>query len=236
MNKKTAFTLIELLAVIAIMGILAGILMPALSKAREKAKVGKCIATIASLQTALSMYQVDYGVYPASSDSGTQRNGNSHHGDFDGVPNNFVAALTASTKGGPYMEFKGKDLYDDGSSTGSGHKYVLKDPWGNAYIYVCRKARDGSIVSSSYGPFHPDTTTPSNNSYNIYSLGPDKKTDDDDTSAPADFIDYSSHGVGDWNESEMYDHNKCGDWNDSNIDSDNFRYDDINSWDGSRSG
>ena len=224
MNKKTAFTLIELLAVIAIMGILAGLLMPALSKAREKAKVGKCIATIASLQTALSMYQVDYGVYPPSSKTGTQRNGNSRHADFDGAtagePNNLVNALTATTLGGPYMEFKGKDL-DETTST----LPVLLDPWGQAYIYVCRKALDGSDAGD--GPFHPDTTTTSNNTYNIYSLGPDKETYDGGGA-----ISYSS---GDnWDESQMYDDADCGDW--KNASSGNENYDDINSWDGSRSG
>ena len=230
MNKKS-FTLIELLAVIAIMGILAGLLMPALGKAREKAKVGKCIATIASLQTALSMYQVDYGVYPYSTDDHTeQHNGNSSNATHDPT-NTLVEALTATTLGGPYMEFKGKDLDETDSN-----RPVLLDPWGQAYIYVSRLAEDGDkVTEANRGPWHPDTTTVSNNTYNIYSLGPDKKTDDDDTSAPpTNFIDYSS--VSNWDEDEMYDHNKCGDWNDPNIDSDNFRYDDINSWDGSRSG
>lgn len=235
MNRKSAFTLIELLTVIAIMAILAGMLLPTLSKAKEKAKIAKCISTIASLQTALAMYQVDYGVYPMSADdTGTQRNGNSHHSDFDGDPNNLVAALSAATQGGPYMEFKAKDLIDRGSSPNS-RRYALKDPWGQAYIYVCQKYFDGSgdlqDIGSGSGPYYPTTSTKSKRTYNIYSLGPDKKTDDSDT--PGTEISYSSGD--DWDESQMYDNENCGDWNDPDIDSGNARYDDINSWDGSRS-
>ena len=65
MNVATArtgrgFTLIELLVVIAIIAILAAIIMPALSKAREEARKARCIANLQQFGRAIDMYRIDY--------------------------------------------------------------------------------------------------------------------------------------------------------------------------------
>ena len=105
--SNSGFTLIELMVVIVILGILAGLIVPRIMNRPGEAKQAKARIQIESIETALKLYKLDNGSYPTT-EQGLQA-----------LVQPSGANAKKFKKGG-YLE-KGK---------------VPKDPWQNDYVYL----------------------------------------------------------------------------------------------------
>ena len=90
-NKRDGFTLIELLVVVAIIAILAAMLLPALSKARERARMSLCMNNLKEIGKAVFMYIGDYDEYIPTFGGG----GAGAAGSFFGYPHSPLAVYIA---------------------------------------------------------------------------------------------------------------------------------------------
>jgi general secretion pathway protein G len=109
MVNDQGFTLIELMVVIVILGILAGLIIPRVMERPEQARRMKAQVQIESIETALKLYKLDNGSYPTT-EQGLQAL----------VEPPTVGQLPRDWREGGYLE-KGK---------------VPKDPWEYEYVYL----------------------------------------------------------------------------------------------------
>lgn len=124
-NKMKAFTLIEIMLVIILIGILAAIALPRLTGKTTQARVASARTEIeATLPMALDMYELDAGRFPTS-DQG------------------LMALIQKPTSSPEPTSWKGPYLK---------RKDVPKDPWGKDYIYECPGKQNEDYDISSAGP------------------------------------------------------------------------------------
>jgi len=69
LNNNHGFTLIELIMVIAVLGILSGIAIPRITGIQDKARYATGEALLANMKTPLELYRQDKGDYPTMSET-----------------------------------------------------------------------------------------------------------------------------------------------------------------------
>ena len=117
------FTLIEIMVVVIILGLLAGLIVPRIMGRPEEAKRTKAALQIRSLESALKLYRLDNGVYPDTEQG--------------------LEALIKKPETGIIPKNWRKGGYLDSSK-------VPKDPWSKNFIYVM-PGDHGDFDLSSYG-------------------------------------------------------------------------------------
>ena len=154
-----AFTLIELVLVVGIIIVLAGLVLSTVGYARKKGARARAETEIAAISAAGENYKADNAVYPSNSDTQTLDPTN----EFDPAtapPNDYTRAslwlykqlsgdLTGNRQpsGKSYMAFKPNMLLPAPPSTAN--VIAIADPFGNSYGYSTKMA---TTRSGGYNP------------------------------------------------------------------------------------
>jgi general secretion pathway protein G len=109
MINNKGFTLIELMVVVLILGILAAIIAPRIIGRTDDARVTEAKVQIKNLETALKLYKLDSGTYPAT-----------EQGLEALIEKPATGVIPKKWREGGYLEVKKIPL----------------DPWGSPYIYI----------------------------------------------------------------------------------------------------
>ncbi len=120
---ESGFTLIELMVVVIILGILAGLVIPRIMERPGEAKQTKAKIQIESLETAIMLYKLDSGRYP-DTEQGLEA--------LVQIPETGI--IPTKWRQGGYLE-KGK---------------LPQDPWGNSFVYLS-PGTHGDYDIISYG-------------------------------------------------------------------------------------
>ncbi|MDF1837936.1 MAG: type II secretion system protein GspG [Planctomycetota bacterium] len=112
-NKKSGFTLIEMVVTIAILALLAGIATPLVTRQVEKGRIARAQADCDAIVKAIVMYHMEYGRYPGGSQSDPTYN-------YQGPGGSGFNALAPELINGS-VKFL--------------NKKIGLDPWGNNYCY-----------------------------------------------------------------------------------------------------
>ncbi|MFN7181809.1 MAG: type II secretion system protein [Planctomycetota bacterium] len=133
---KRGFTLIELLLVMAIIGILMGMVLVYLPKAKCRASEGAAKTFISSLEQALTMYKEETGIYPPSDDDFSSK-----------VLYSELTKPKSTEDAAPFMDFKKENLCEDKTICSRDKwPYFYRENWSKN-----RGKKEGLVGANAYG-------------------------------------------------------------------------------------
>lgn len=187
-HRPHAFTLVELLTVIAIIAILMGLLFPAINGVKDQARKAEAKTACLNILAALKAYNTEYGKYPYPS-SGTPPTtatdvivGDNTVGGAAGSNENLFNILRSKSAGTntnfvlnprriPF--FEGKDSSNATNPKGGfSTAGAFFDPWGAQYCVAIDLDYDNQLNTLPYTDFKTSTTYPQTG-VGAYSIGKD---------------------------------------------------------------
>lgn len=184
-TDRRGFTLVELLTVIGIIAVLAGILIPTVNVAIRKAKVAKTRGDVESIALASKLYYDEYGRWPAFESKGTILS--SWPGQFrefndlrraTNVNAYICRILTGldkdnNPKGIEFLVVKAESRMEISSLTGvpsSEDLWFFADPWGRPYFIA---VDDDYAYDTEQEPRYQNPPFHNYSGADVYSAGPD---------------------------------------------------------------
>ena len=160
---QAGFTLVELLVVISIIGLLAGIMVPTITKAMEAGKKAKAKGELTAVIAALKAYKQEYGQWPTA--SGDRSEDEWFGGGNYGNPENGRTLMKILSGSNIIVSGVGQNpksvTFFEGAKVSSGRRDTsggeLLDPWGTQYGFKVDTDESSSLeYCNPEGPDKPN--------------------------------------------------------------------------------
>ncbi len=197
MRVARGFTLVEIIAAIAILAVLGGLIAAAAVSAQRRGRIEQAEATIERLRLALEQYAADFGDYPPT----TLRalGASATNGVNEGIES-AVRCLATRRERGPYLAFDERELGNtDGdaiardpcdAAIAAKELFEVLDPWGNPFVYFHHRDYRGGAAIETYArgdgekvrarprPSEKTGAYPGLATFLIWSFGPNGQNED----------------------------------------------------------
>ena len=133
-SSQTGFTLVELLVVISIVGMLAGLMSVAIPKAMEGGKKAKAKGELNAIVAAVKAYKQEYGRWPGSVAATSDTT-------FQDADSKSLLSALSGTNNALVENPKSVRLLEGASSDGT-----MNDPWGTQYLVAVDSDESNSMT------------------------------------------------------------------------------------------
>lgn len=152
-NRKSGFSMIELVAAVGIMLLLMGVVVPAVGSQMQKARVARTKADMGTVAKAFNSYFIDTGIWPSNAAFSQSAN---VQDDLVGYPCFYNNSFSHAGWAGPYLN-EGVRISNQvmNIATSNAAQGGLRDQWGKALrvVYVAKTNNSpGALFLYSGGP------------------------------------------------------------------------------------